>query len=126
MRTSTPLVVVNRYLDAIAGRDFEMARSCLADTGFRYLSPIAEFADPDAFVASMEGVGAILHDIKTVHSFVDGDTVCHVLDVRVSMSGYQTRRVVQLAKVREGHIVDLEVLFDASEYRRMFGAAQQD
>ena len=113
--------LVDSYLSAIAGRDFDAARRLLADQGFSYLSPIASFDDPDAYIASMEGVGAILHSIKTLHRFVDGDVVCHVMDIKYSMAGYQTRRAVQLAYVQGDRIQRLEVLFDASEYHQMIG-----
>lgn len=123
MQATESLLLVESYLDAVAARDFARARGHLADTGFEYISPIARFGDADAFAESMEGgVGAILHSIRIVHRFADDGAVCHVLDVTVSMADRQTRRIVQLARVQEGRIVGLEVIFDASEYHRMIGA----
>ena len=60
MAESEAMRLVEGYLDALAERDFVAVRGRLSDTGFRYVSPIARFDDPDDFVASMEGVGAIL------------------------------------------------------------------
>jgi ketosteroid isomerase-like protein len=119
MQSEDPRQVVNSYLEALGRRDNEAARAYLSDQGFSYVSPIAQFDDADDFTASMEGVGAILHSIKTLHCFVDGNDVCHILDFKVSMSGYQTRRVAQLAHVEAGRITHIEAIFDASEYRRM-------
>jgi hypothetical protein len=121
MQTTQTLQLVERYLEAIAARDFGAARSLLADRGFGYTSPIAHFDDADRFAESMEGVGAILHGIRTRHRFVDDDVVCHVLDVTVSLDGYQTQRVVQLARVEAARIIGLEVIFDASQFHRMIG-----
>ena len=121
MPATESLQLVERYLEALAARDFATARSLLADSGFDYLSPIARFDDDDQFADSREGVGAILHDIRIAHRFVDGNVVCHVLDVTVSITDYRTRRVVQIARVKEAKIAGLEVIFDASEFRRMFG-----
>ena len=120
-----PLAVVDGYLGAMAARDIAGARSYLADRGFEYISPIANFHSADAFSENMGGATAILHDVVVVHRFAADGVACHVLDVTVNMTGYQTRRVVQLAQVRDGRIIRLEVIFDASELNRMIGAGAE-
>ena len=114
-----PVDVVERYLAAVAARDFPTAEGFLAEEGFQYQSPIANFSDRGTFADNMHAVGAILHDIRTVHRFAEGDAVCHILDVTVNMTGYQSQRVVQIANVVEGRITRLEVVFDASSLRQM-------
>lgn len=114
-----PLAVVERYLAAVAARDFPTAGGFLAERGFRYQSPIASFSDRQVFADNMHAIGAILHNIRTVHRFAEGGTVCHILDVTVNMTGYQSQRVVQIADVIEGRITRLEVVFDASSLRQM-------
>jgi len=119
MQMTESMRLVERYLDALAARDLDAVRGLLSNEGFHYISPIAQFDDPDDFVASMEGVGAILHKVKIIHRFADGELVCHVVDITVSLETYRTRRIVQLARVQDDRIVDLEVIFDASEFNRM-------
>lgn len=119
MQETESIRLVEGYLDALAARDFAAVRSRLSDTGFRYSSPIAEFSDPEAFIASMEGVGAILHKIAVVHRFANDDVVCHVLDFTINLETRRTRRVVQLARVQDDKIVELEVIFDATTFHRM-------
>ena len=119
MQMTESMRLVERYLDALAARDLDAVRGLLSNEGFHYISPIAQFDDPDDFVASMEGVGAILHKVKIIHRFADGELVCHVVDITVSLETYRTRRIVQLARVQADKIVDLEVIFDASEFNRM-------
>jgi len=114
-----PIAVVERYLAAVAARDFPAARDFLAEQGFQYLSPIASFSDRDTFADNMNAIGAILHNIQTAQRFAEGNTVCHVLDVTVSMTGYQSQKVVQIANVIKGRITRLEVVFDASSLRQM-------
>lgn len=111
--------LVESYLDALGARDFAAVRSYLSDAGFRYTSPIAKFDDPDEFIASLESVGAILHKINIIHRFQQDDVVCHVLDFIVNLDTRRTRRIVHLARVHEGRLVDIEVIFDASEFHRM-------
>ena len=121
MRPVEPRDIVDRYLEAFARRDFPVARSYLADSGFEYISPIARFDDADVFLSNMEGVGAILHRIETRLCFVNGNDVCHVLDVTVSLSGYEKQSAVSLARVEHGRIVRIETLFDATNFHRMIG-----
>jgi hypothetical protein len=114
-----PVSVVERYLAAVAARDFPTARGFLAEEGFQYQSPIASFSDRARFAENMDAIGAILHNIRILYRFVDGATVCHILDVTVNMTGYQSKRVVQIATVIGSRITRLEVVFDASSLRQM-------
>ena len=120
-----PLAVVEDYLGAFARRDYDAARACLADRGFEYISPIASFDNADVFISGMDGVGAILHRLETRLRFVEGNDVCHVLDITVSMDGYETSRLVQLARVEGDRIVRLEAIFDATGFHRMIGDPTQ-
>jgi ketosteroid isomerase-like protein len=113
--------VVEGYLEAIRHRDFDKARRFLADKGFRSISPIARFDNADAFMANTERAGAILGRMETRMRFSEGDEVCHVLDVTVSLGEYKIVPVVTLARVRDGRITRIESIFDASDYHQMFG-----
>lgn len=119
MTSEDPISVVESYLAAIAARDFPTACRFLAEAGFHYRSPIGHFEDRGPFADNMEAVGAILHNIRTVHRFREGNTISHVLDVTVNMTGHSSQRVVQIADVVDGRITRLEVIFDASALRRM-------
>ena len=121
MQETKPSVIVDAYLDAVRDRDFERARSFLADRGFLAISPIARFDDADAFMADVERASAILARIATRLRFCNENDVCHVLDVTVSLGAYSTVTVVSLLRVRDGYIARVESIFDAREYQRMFG-----
>jgi len=120
-----PMQLLESYIDSIAARDFVTARGYLLDTAFRQVSPIAQFDDPDDFVSSLETIGTILHKINVIHRFQDDDVVCHVMDLIVNLDTRRTRRIVQVARVRDGKIADLEVIFDASEFNRMIITGDQ-
>jgi limonene-1,2-epoxide hydrolase len=110
---------VAAYVQAIASRDFERARTFLADSGFSYFSPLSRHADADQFIADVSRVWPILEGIDVRRTFVDGDEVCSILDYRIRLSSLQVVPVAQLARVSVGRIVSLETFFDASDYRRM-------
>lgn len=120
MTPQSPQRVVEAYLDAIESRDFEHARSYLADRGFSYRSAISSFDDPDAFMADVWRVGPIMDGIERRRTFVDGEEVCSILNFRIRMDRLQVTPVVQLARVVDGKIVSIEAFFDASEYVKMF------
>lgn len=117
--------LLESYLDAIAARDFAAVRGCLSDVEFRQVSPIAQFDDPDEFVSSLEAIGAILHKVNIIRRFQDDEVVCHVLDLIVNLDTRRTRRIVHLARVLQGKIIDIEVIFDASEFNRMIITGDQ-
>jgi hypothetical protein len=120
MRTRTPEQTVRQYFEAVAARDFELARSYLGDGEFSYASPLGTFTSADAFIADLWRVGPILESVELRRVFVDGDTVCSILNFRTSMPDLQIVPAAHLATVKAGKIVAVEVFFDASHYLKMF------
>ena len=120
MRPETPLEVVNAYLNALEDRDFELARRYLSDTGFHYRSPVTETSKADSFIFSISRIGPILERIERRKVFTKDDEVCVIMHIITTMEHMKNVPVVQLAKVVDGKIIDMEVFFDASEYNKMF------
>ncbi len=116
----TPQQTVEAYLQAIAERDLDQARRYLADTRFRYTSPIGSFADADRLIESLFGVPPILEQLTLRKCLSEGEEVIGILDVRVTMQNYATHAIAFWCRVQDGRIRSMEVIFDASEYRRMF------
>jgi hypothetical protein len=112
--------VVDAYLAAIAARDFSAARGYLSDSGFRYQSPVGRYEDADVFISNIERIGPILVNLKTRFVSAEGARVCHFYDVTVSIAEYETHATAQLSEVVDGRIRRIEVIFDASDYNRMF------
>lgn len=120
METPRPDDVVNSYLDGIAAGDFARVRSCLADSGFSNRSPISTFDNPDAFVADISRVGAILERIERRRIFVEGTDVCVILDYVTHMHKRQVTPVVHWFRVVNGKITSIETFFDARVYEELF------
>ena len=116
----TPQQTVEAYLQAIAERDLDQARRYLADTRFRYTSPIGSFGDADRLIESLFGVPPILEQLTLRKCLSEGEEVIGILDVRVTMQNYATHAIAFWCRVQDGRIRSMEVIFDASEYRRMF------
>lgn len=120
----SPRDIVERFLTAIVDRDYHSARTLLADQGFSYRSPIAEFSSADEFVNHTFMSDGVRQRVEIRKCFVDGDDVCHFLLVHAQISEKITRDVVQWAHVSQGRIDRIEALFDASLYRSFFPSSQ--
>ena len=116
----TPLEVVNAYLNALEDRDFELARQYLSDSGFHYRSPITETSNADNFILIISRIGPILERIERCKVFTKDDEVCVIMHIITTMEHMKDVPAVQLARVVDGKIIDMEVFFDASEYNKMF------
>jgi hypothetical protein len=112
--------LVKSYLAALGARDFDLARSFLANRGFKYTSPIANFAEADRFMQHLTAIGPILERIVIHKCMVSGDEAIVILDTTVTMNGYASYRSAMLFKVADGAIRSIEAIFDASDYHRMF------
>lgn len=119
-KPAMPVDVVNAYLDAFGERDFELARRYLADSGFHYRSPVTESSNADDFTIIISRIGPILERIEQRNVFAKGDEVCVIMHMITTMERMKDMPVVQLARVVDGKIKDMEVFFDASEYNKMF------
>jgi len=120
MSPETPLEVVNAYLNALQNRDFELARQYLSDSGFHYRSPVTEASNADNFTLIISRIGPILERIERRKIFTKDNEVCVIMHIITTMEHMKDMPVVQLAKVVDGKIIDMEVFFDASEYNKMF------
>lgn len=120
MTLSAPEKVFSDYLDAFEARDFDRLRSYLSDGQFSYQSPVSSYTSADSFVANIARVGPILERVERRRIFVDGNTVCGILNLRTTMEELRLVPVVQLATVVDGRITALEAIFDATAYNRMF------
>ena len=115
-----PLSVVEAFFAAREAFDFERARTLLADLGFSFQSPIAAFDSPDHFIQYSAHASGIVQSVAIRRVFVDGPDVCHFLTYHIQISEKFTVDAVQWARVEDGRIRRIEVLFDASAYRELF------
>jgi ketosteroid isomerase-like protein len=118
-----PLSVVEDYFAARDAFDYERARTLLADVGFELVSPILRFDSADAFVQHASLTAGIVQSVATRKVFVDGEDVCHFQTFRIQISEKLEIPIAHWAKVRNGRIVRIEAIFDASVYRDLFPPA---
>jgi hypothetical protein len=119
--TIDPRQIVDDYLEALMARDFERARSLLADSGFHYVSPIHTFDDADAFIEFSLYSSGVVGQLEVRKVFADENDVCHLLTLTTYLGDKGHTPVAQWTQVDDnGRIRRIELLFDAHEFKVMF------
>jgi hypothetical protein len=116
----TPADVVDSYLSAIAARDFERARTWLADAGFSSRSPMMACNDADEYIANISRIGPILEAVKRRKTFVDKSEVCVILDYVTRMDTRHVFPFAHLMQIDGAKITHIESIFDTHWYASMF------
>ena len=112
--------LVRSYLSAIGARDFDLARTFLADRGFSYTSPIGSIDDADLFIQNISAVGPILERLEIRSCMTANGEAMVLFDVTTTMSNFASNTVAMLVVTEDGSIKSIEAIFDASEYHKMF------
>jgi len=81
---------------------------------------VTESGNADDFTLIISRIGPILERLERRKVFTRDDEVCVIMHLITSMEHLKDMPVVQLSKVVDGRITDMEVFFDASEYNKMF------
>lgn len=58
--------------------------------------------------------------------FVDGDTVCSIIDWEMAIPGVRRMTSAELLEVKDGQIARGELIYDAEELRRAMAAANPE
>jgi hypothetical protein len=67
--------------------------------------------------------GGAVTSFEVRRQFVDGDTVCSIIDWEMAIPGVGQMTSAELLEVKDGQIVRGELIYDAEELRRAMAAA---
>jgi SnoaL-like domain len=118
----SPQQAVARYYDAWRTRRGDMTRVPLADD-FRFLGPVASFETADGFREMARRAGQAVTSFEVRRQFVDGNTVCSIVDWEMAMPGLGRMTAAELLEVEDGVIVRGELIYDAEALRRAMGVS---
>ena len=113
--------VVSRYYDAWRNRRGDMSDVPLADD-FRFLGPVASFDSADGYREMAGQAGQAVTSFEVRRQFVDGNTVCSIVDWEMAMPGLGRMTAAELLEVEDGVIVRGELIYDAEALRRVMAA----
>jgi limonene-1,2-epoxide hydrolase len=104
--------VVQKFVQALADRDFSAARSMLADD-LRFEGPIDRFERADDYMKAIAGLYGMVRGVEHQATIAQGDDVAvfYLLDTPVARAP-----VAEWFTVRAGKIVHLRAYFDARPF----------
>jgi hypothetical protein len=117
-----PQTVVDAYYDAWINRKGDMSEVPLA-LDLHFQGPIASFTDSAGFAAMAREAGAAVTAFRVRRQFVDGDTVCTIIDWEMAMLPGQVLTSAELLEIKGGEIVRGELIYDAESLRKAMAAA---
>jgi ketosteroid isomerase-like protein len=108
---------VARYYDAWQTGRGDFSDVPLADD-FEFRGPVANFDSADGYRAMAHEAGQAVTSFNVRRQFVDGDTVCSIVDWEMAIAGVGRMTAAELLEVEDGVIVRGELIYDAEELRR--------
>ena len=113
---------VTRYYEAWQQKHGDLADVPLADD-FQFTGPVASFDSAEGYRAMAREAGQAVTSFEVRRQFVDGDTVCSIIDWEMAIPGVGPMTSAELLDVKDGQIVRGELIYDAEQLRRAMAAA---
>src|ERR687895_1895018 len=107
--TMTAQEIVARYYDAWQNRAGDFSDVPLADD-FRFTGPVASFDSADGYRAMAREAGPAVTRFAVRHQFVDGNTVCSIVDWEMAVPGVGPMVAAEVLEVEDGVIVRGELI----------------
>jgi SnoaL-like domain len=113
---------VAQYYEAWRSRRGDMSGVPLAEN-FRFVGPVASFETAEGYGEMARQAGQAVTSFEVRRQFVDGNTVCSIIDWEMAMPGLGRMTAAELLEVEDGVIVRGELIYDAEALRRVMAAA---
>jgi hypothetical protein len=118
----TAAETVALYYDAWSNRQGDLSGVPLADD-FRFAGPVASFDTAEGYREMARQAGQAVTSFEVRRQFVDGDTVCSIIDWEMAMPGVGRMTSAEVLEVENGVIVRGELIYDAEALRHAMAAA---
>ncbi len=113
----TALETVALYYDAWQNKQGDLTDVPLADD-FRFTGPVASFDSAEGYRAMAREAGQAVTSFDVRRQFVDGNTVCSIIDWEMAMPDLGRMTSAEVLEVVDGVIVRGELIYDAEPLRR--------
>jgi ketosteroid isomerase-like protein len=117
----SPKDVVASYYDAWISKRGDMSDVPLA-ADFTFRGPVANFDDAKSYRAMAREAGAMVTSFTVRRQFVDGNTVCSIIDWGMALP-VAPMTSAEILEVENGQIVRGELIYDAQELRAAMAAS---
>ena len=109
------------YYDAWRTHRGDMSRVPLAED-FKFIGPVASFDSAEGYREMARQAGQAVTSFEVRRQFVDGNTVCSIIDWEMAMPGLGRMTSAEVLEVRDGVIVRGELIYDAEALRHAMAA----
>lgn len=113
----TALETVALYYDAWQNKHGDFREVPLAED-FEFTGPIASFDSAAGYRAMAREAGQAVTSFEVRRQFVDGNTVCSIVDWEMALPALGRMTAAELLEVDDGVIVRGELIYDAEPLRR--------
>jgi hypothetical protein len=114
----TALEAAALYYEAWQNKQGDFSEVPLADD-FEFIGPVASFHTAEGYRAMAREAGQAVTSFAVRRQFVDGKTVCSIIDWEMAMPGLGRMSSSELLEVENGTIVRGELIYDAEALRRV-------
>ena len=114
------LDVVSSYYEAWMAGKGDFSDVPLA-SDFAFTGPVASFDTAEGFRQMAAQAGPLVTRFTVRSQFVDGDTVCSIIDWEMALP-VAPMTSAEILQVRDGQIVRGELIYDAQELRAAMAA----
>ena len=118
----TALETVAIYYAAWQNKHGDFSEVPLADD-FEFIGPVASFDSAEGYRAMAREAGRAVTSFEVRRQFVDGNTVCSIVDWEMALPGLGRMTSAELLEVDDGVIVRGELIYDAEQLRRAMAEA---
>jgi SnoaL-like domain len=118
----TALETVALYYDAWRNKRGDFSEVPLVDD-FEFIGPVASFDSAEGYRAMAREAGQAVTSFEVRRQFVDGNTVCSIVDWEMALPGLGRMTAAELLEVEDGVIVRGELIYDAEPLRRAMAQA---
>ena len=109
------------YYDAWRNHQGDMSGVPLADD-FSFIGPVASFDSAEGYREMAREAGQAVTSFEVRRQFVDGNTVCSIIDWEMAMPGIGRMTSAELLELDNGVIVRGELIYDAEALRHAMAA----
>ena len=104
------------YYDAWRNKRGDFSEVPLAED-FQFSGPVASFDSAHGYRAMAAEAGQAVTSFEVRRQFVDGNTVCSIIDWEMALPGIGRMTAAELLDVENGVIVRGELIYDAEQLR---------
>jgi ketosteroid isomerase-like protein len=112
---------VRRYYDAWQNKGGDFSEVPLAED-FEFTGPVASFDSADGYRAMAREAGGAVTSFVVRRQFVDGDSVCSIIDWEMAIPGVGKLSAAEVLEVADGQLVRGELFYDGEPLRRAMAA----